>query len=92
MIHYHTIERDNFSKEDFNLQIEKAKKTIQTEFELTEENFKDPVRFENKTYLVSGENFIGTYITYEIFNDNNFIGSLNCFMNNEKTFIEIHFM
>ena len=92
MINYKKVERGEFDDYNFNLQIEKAIKTISTSNELPLENFKKIRHSLDQAYSVGSENFSGQYLTYEMSKDNKYVGHLDCFINNEKTYIEIFTM
>lgn len=89
MINYEFIERGKFTIKDFDEKIEEALSTISRNLEIENLNFKEVRHSSNQGYTINREEFCGTYITIEISSKEKIFGYINCFMDNNKDFIEI---
>lgn len=87
---YETIKKGDFSLNDFDSEINKAKIKLR-ESAKRKINFKIIRTTFDQAYLINGDNYVGRYITIELANIDIPIGYLNCFINNNKTFIEISY-
>ena len=88
MISYIISRRGNFDTQIFRVKIDKAMLIISGSNNITPNNFEEIER-SNKGFSVSGKSFFGQHIKYKLSKDGQVIGYLECFMDNDKKYIEI---
>lgn len=89
MVEYNEVKRGFFSKADFETEMDKAMESISKKLNLKSENFHLKRHSPNQSYSVSGENFMGDYLSYQVTRESEILFFLDCFCNNENTYIEI---
>ena len=89
MVKYGKTLRENLSYSKFNEEIDKAVNFISDKNGIKKENFRTARIIAGQKYINRGEEFSGDYIIIEISDENKIFGYLNCFLNQEKNFLEI---
>ena len=88
MIHYLISERGNFDTQIFRVKIDKAIQIISDSNNVATVDFEEIER-SNKDFLVKGQSFLGQHIKYKLSKDGQLMGHLECFIDNDKKYIEI---
>ncbi len=81
--------KGNFTQKDFETKIIDAQNSLIINNNLNINSFRQIRYSHNIGITISNQTFSCQYITYEITQDENIIGYLNCLMNSENTFINI---
>jgi hypothetical protein len=89
MVNFYVLEEGNFSHSIFAEKVTEAQNRIVSENNLLNYEFniiRNSISIELST---NGRVFQGQYMTYEILNNGNLIGHLDCFMDHQATYIDI---
>ena len=88
MIHYRISERGNYDTQIFREKIDNAKQIISDSNNFEFDDFEEIER-SHKDFTVSGQSFYGQHIKYKLSKNGQLIGHLECFIENDRKYIEI---
>lgn len=89
MTNFNIIEEGEFTDSYFLNKVTETKNRVIAENNLTDYEFNIIRSTPNITVITSGRSFEGRYFTYEVTNDKNIIGSIDCFIDHHNAYIEI---
>ena len=90
IVPYNKIYRGNYSLGDFYEEMEVAKTLFceKNDFYRKHITFEKIRESHDQLYMVNNEKFVGTYVTFKVYSDENYICNLDCFINNQMKYME----
>lgn len=88
-IGFHFETQENVSMENFNQKIAEAIDYLKKSNNLNDNSIKQIRHSFDQEYQIQGRVFSGQYLTFEISKDREINRHLNCFINNQKTYMEV---